>query len=133
MLSREKLLRPDAKRRVLVVIPEWGGEVYVREFTMEEKEEVAIRSLEIVDSATGNIAHPRKMSGLKSWIVARTVIDSDGKRLFDDGDMELLAEKSSRVIERLADTATELSDANSSVEEAEKKFGSSQSKDSGTS
>ena len=73
------------------------------------------------------------MSGLKSWIVARTVIDSDGKRLFDDGDMEVLAEKSSRVIEQLADTATELSDMNSSVEEAEKKSGSSQSKDSGTS
>jgi len=127
MLTREKLLKPDVKRRLMVKIPEWGGEVYVREFTQEEKEEVAIRSLEIVDTATGNISNPRKMSGLKSWIVARTVIDSDGKRLFDDGDMEVLAEKSSRVIERLSDTATELSDMNSDVEEAEKKFGSSQS------
>lgn len=132
MLSRNKMLQARNMRRLLVGIPEWGGEVYVREFTSVEKEEVAIRGMEIVDVATGTIKDARKMAGLKVWIVSRTVVDSDGDRIFEDGDTEALAEKSARVIERLADVATDLSNAVDDVEEAEKNSVSSQSDNSGS-
>ena len=126
------MLQARSMRRLLVEIPEWDGEVYVREFTSVEKEEVAIRGMEIVDVATGTIKDARKMAGLKVWIVSRTVVDSDGLRIFEDGDTEALAEKSARVIERLADVATDLSNAVDDVEEAEKNSVSSQSDNSGT-
>jgi len=126
------MLQARSMRRLLVEIPEWDGEVYVREFTSVEKEEVAIRGMEIVDVATGTIKDARKMAGLKVWIVSRTVVDSDGNRIFEDGDTEALAEKSARVIERLADVATDLSNAVDDVEEAEKNSVSSQSDNSGS-
>lgn len=130
MLNRDAILKAQDLRRELVAVPEWGGEVYVRSFTALEREEVEMRSMAMVDIATGSIKDARQMAGLKAWIVARTVVDSDGRRIFTDADMDGLQGKAAAVISRLADKATELSRL--SVEDAEKNSVSSQSDNSGT-
>jgi len=130
MLNRDAILKAQDLRRELVDVPEWGGEVYVRSFTALEREEVEMRSMQMVDIATGQIKDARQMAGLKAWIVSRTVVDSDGRRIFTDADTDGLQGKAAEVIGRLADKATELSRL--SVEDAEKNFGSRQSDNSGT-
>lgn len=130
MLSRETILAAQDLRRELVDVPEWGGEVYVRGFTALEKEEVEIRSMQMVDIASGQIRDARQLAGLKAWIVARCVVDSDGRRVFTDADMDGLQGKNAEVISRLADVAGRLSHLD--VEETEKNFESRQNGNSGT-
>lgn len=131
MLNRDAILKAQDLRRELVDVPEWGGEVYVRGFTALEKEEVEMRSMQMVDIATGQIKDARQMAGLKAWIVARCVVDSDGVRIFTDADMDGLQGKNAEVISRLADVAGRLSALG--VEEAEKNSVSRQNGNSGTS
>lgn len=126
------ILKVQDIQRELVDVAEWGGEVYVRGFTALEKEEVEIRSMQMVDIATGQIKDARQMAGLKSWIVARCVVDSDGKRIFTDSDVDGLAGKNAGVIGRLADVASRLSNLGGDVDDAEKNSVSSQSDNSGT-
>lgn len=118
MLNRDAILSAQDLRRELVTVPEWGGDVYVRGFTAAEREEVEMRSMQMVDVATGQIKDARQMAGLKAWIVARCVVDSDNVRIFSDSDIEALQGKNAEVIGRLADKAGELSSLD--VEEAEK-------------
>lgn len=132
MLSKDAILRAQDIGRELVEVPEWGGSVYVRGFTASEKAEFEMRGMEIVDVTTGMLKDPRQMTGLRAWIVARTVVDSDGKRLFADDDIESIGEKNAAIIERLQDVAIRLSGMGRDVEELEKNSGSSQSADSGT-
>lgn len=133
MLSRDTILKAQDLKREIVDVPEWGGEVYVRGFTALEKEEVEIRSMSMVDITTGEIRDARQLAGLKAWIVARCVVDSDGVRVFTDGDMDGLQGKNAEVIARLADTAGRLSALGADVEQAEKNSVSRQNGNSGTS
>lgn len=134
MLNREMILKAQDLGRELVNVPEWGGEVYVRGFTAWEKEEVEMRSLAMVDVATGQIKDASQMAGLRVWIVARCVVDSDGNRIFTDADMEALQEKNEDAIRRLAEMPAEMSKIkNKTVEEAEKNSVSRQNGNSGTS
>lgn len=130
MLNRDQILKAQDLRRELVSVPEWGGDVYVRSFTALEREEVEMRSMQMVDVATGQIKDARQMAGLKAWIVSRCVVDSDGRRILTDGDVDGLQGKAAQVIGRLADVASRLSAL--SVEDAEKNSGSRQSDNSGT-
>lgn len=109
MLSRDQILTVQDLRRELVEVPEWNGEVYVRGFTALEREEVEMRSMAMIDIATGTIKDARQMAGLKAWIVARTVVDSDGGRIFSDTDIDGLQGKNALVINRLADITSRLS------------------------
>ncbi len=133
MLNRDAILKAQDLKREIVDVPEWGGEVYVRGFTALEKEEVEIRSMSMVDVATGQIRDARQLAGLKAWIVARCVVDSDGVRIFLDADMDGLQGKNAEVIARLADTAGRLSALGADVEQAEKNFVSRQNGNFGTS
>lgn len=134
MLSRDAILKAQDLRRELMDVPEWGGELYVRGFTALEKEEVEMRSMQMVDIATGQIKDARQMAGLKAWIVARCTVDSDGTRIFTDADMDGLQGKNAEVISRLADVAGRLSKLSvDDVEEAEKNSVSRQNGNSGTS
>lgn len=119
MLSRNQILTVQDLRRELVVVPEWDGTVYVRGFTALEREEVEMRSMAMIDIATGTIKDARQMAGLKAWIVARTVVDSDGQRVFSDADIDGLQGKNALVINRLADITGRLSSLD--VGETEKK------------
>lgn len=130
MLSRETILSAQDIHREIVTVPEWGGDVYVRGFTALEKEEVEIRSMQMVDIATGQIRDARQLAGLKAWIVARCVVDSDGRRIFSDADIDGLQGKNAEVIGHLADVAGRLSRLD--VEQAEKNSGSRQNGYSGT-
>ena len=69
MLNRDAILKAQDLKREIVDVPEWGGEVYVRGFTALEKEEVEIRSMSMVDIATGQIRDARQLAGLKAWMV----------------------------------------------------------------
>lgn len=95
LLTREQIL--GAKLATLTVpCPEWGGEVKVQALTLAER-------IEYEDHLTDKDREWR----LK--LVAASVVDDDGKRLFTMDDVTALSEKDWAVILRIAQAAEQLS------------------------
>lgn len=106
-LKRREILAAKDFRLEPVDVPEWGGRVYVRTMTGEERDAFEDKVLEIRDPKTGI---PKSIKGLKTLLVSLTACDKEGKRLFaGDGDAKKLAQKSGAAIERIFEVAQRLS------------------------
>ena len=98
-LTRDQILKADDLRREKVPIPEWGGDLYVREITGAE-------SL-VFDSWMADNKNNKKALGI-GWhpiMVMLCACDDKGERLFNDDDFEALKRKNKVVISRIAEKA----------------------------
>lgn len=106
-LNRREILAAKDFRLEPVDVPEWGGRVYVRTMTGQERDAFEDTVIKIRDPKTGI---PKTIKGLKTLLVALTACDSKGKRLFaGDGDEKKLAQKSGAAIERIFEVAQKMS------------------------
>lgn len=117
-LTAADIVAADDLDRELVHVPEWGGAVWVYALNGRERGQY-MQAVVDVDKNTGK-ASP-VIGKAELVLVALSVKDDDGRRLFPDGDgMAQLAGKSARVIARLHAVANRLSGlAVDSVEVAE--------------
>ena len=101
MSLRETILGAVEDRLKLqcVPVPEWGCDVYLRGWTGLERERV---EAEYSKSDKGDI---------RARILVQVLLDADGKRIFEDGDVAALHNKSDEVLVRLFDKAVEISGA----------------------
>jgi len=101
VLSREQIVKADDRRTEVVPVPEWGGEVIVRALSSEE-----LDSWEqwIVDNRVGENTCPN----LRASLVARSVVDESGNRVFGDGEVEVLGRKSGAAVDRIFAVAQRL-------------------------
>lgn len=120
VLSRALILEAADLRTESVDVPEWGGEVLLRELSAAQMSEFKAKSVAAVDPQTRAVRDGVTLFGLSAWIVSRSAIGEDGKRLFTDADLPRLGEKSDKVIDRLAARVLEMSGAATTVEETEK-------------
>lgn len=106
-----------------VACPEWGGSVRVKALTAAERDDYEASLL------TGKGKNRElNLRNARAKLVARTVVDDTGKRLFSDGDAEALGDKSAAVMQRLFETAQRLSGlSDDDVEELTEGFASGQS------
>lgn len=114
ILKREQILSADDLKRESVSVPEWGGEVLVRTMTGAERDafEAAIG---------GGKARQVNTANIRARLVALTVVDEAGARLFADGDMEALGRKSAAALDRCFSVAMRLNGLSAKdVEELEK-------------
>ena len=109
LLTRDQILQAQDIARETVAVPEWGGDVLVRGLTGQERDayEATIMSLNGTN-ARMNLVNAR------AKLVARSVVDEDGARLFGDEDVALLAKKSAAALERVFSVAQRLSGLTSS-------------------
>lgn len=102
-LSRDEILGARDLKVVEVDVPEWGGVVLVSMMTGRDRDafeaETVTRRGKQVDV---------NMKDMRARLVARTVVDESGARLFSDGDVEALAAKSSAALNRLFEVARKL-------------------------
>lgn len=128
LLSRDEILAADDLPRELVDVPEWGGAVYVRTLTGEERD--------AFEAATVQSRGKRvdlNLRNIRARLVALAVVDEDGRRLFTDGDVAALGKKSAQALNTLFGVAQRLSGlTEADVEEMAKNSGSGQSDDSGS-
>lgn len=105
ILTADLILQADDLPRELVEVPEWGGEVYVRCLTAAERDdwESSVISLEKGGKAKTD------MRNLRAKLVARTVCDEKGERLFTDSQIQQLGGKSAAALDRLYSVAARLS------------------------
>lgn len=97
---RNHILAASDCRTKLVEVPEWGSKVYVSSVSADEREawEEGIRT----DNGVPQIR------GARCQFLVKCLVDVNGDRIFGDDDAELLAGKSSLVIDRLWEVANEV-------------------------
>lgn len=103
-LSRDDILKSEDLGSQRVEIPEWGGYAFIRVMTDEDRDgwdEWLWANKEASASSGGS-----PMLGARRELVARTLVDEHGKRLFANSTE--LKGKSAKVIDRLFDIASEL-------------------------
>lgn len=101
MLTREEIL---AKRELpREEVEAWGGKVTVRALTGRERDEFE-ESL-IGDRKTG-VAN---LSNVRAKLVAKTIVDSAGKRIFSDADIAELGDLDASELQKCFEVAQRLS------------------------
>ena len=101
ILTKDDILAADDITTELVSVPEWGGDVYVKMLTGRER-----------DQLEGSIITgpgERNFDNLRAKLIALSVVDAEGKRLFQFEEAKLLGDKSANVLDRLFAVAQRLS------------------------
>lgn len=113
LLGRDDILGVTDLRFENVSVPEWGGSVRVRGLRAVERDEYESSMVKQrgkdVEVNTVNV---------RAGLVARTICDQNGNRLFSDGDISLLGQKSAAALERVYEVAARLSTIDNSAVEA---------------
>lgn len=117
LLTREVILEVGLRKET-VAVPEWGGDVMVRELSALEAEEVGLSMLD----GKGNVDRGR-MKGLMSRVVVMSVVNGDGQQLFKAQDVRKMSKMGFSGIKRVATVVMRMSglgDEADLLEEAEK-------------
>lgn len=132
MLTRGAILGAQDLASEMLDVPEWGGQVRVRELSAAQMAAFKARSVDAVDTNSRTVKDGAALFALSCWVVAQGVVDADGARVFGDEDVDALGGKSDQVIERLAERILGLSGAGMKREEAEKNSAASRNGSSGS-
>lgn len=97
MLTKEQILASDDLKPVKVEVPEWGGEVFIRNMTAAERDHFESSVIQ------GN---KQNMKNLRSRLVVLCAVDESGKRIFNDSDADALGKKSAAAVDRLFTAAS---------------------------
>lgn len=104
LLTRDAILQAQDLPTVDVEVPEWGGTVRVRALTGAERDAFEQSIVEQRGKST-----KMNLANLRAKLVALTVVDEEGKRLFSDADAKLLGQKSALALNRVFEVAQKLS------------------------
>lgn len=105
MLTREQILATPWMPKVeRVETPEWGGHVFVKEMSGAQRDRFELSTVKGKGPKT-----EANLENLRARLVAWTVCDDNGKRLFTEDDIKALGSKGSAVLTRLFTKAQELS------------------------
>lgn len=105
LLGREDILRAEDFKTEDVAVPEWGGVVRVKSLTGDERDAF---EAQIRDARKDGTFRPNPAK-VRSKLIAMTVIDEKGRKLFSHDDVVALGKKSAAAIERVWEVACRLS------------------------
>lgn len=109
---REQILQAQDLERKAVEVPEWNCTVWVRELTGSEGDDLEAETYKVRGK---EVEVNRK--NFRARLLRRALVDEQGAQVFDAKDLELLGAKSSKVLKRLADIASEMSGISKKDEE----------------
>lgn len=112
-LTKDQILEADDLHSVQVEVPEWGGTVFVRSMTGADRDAFETSMV----SVNPDGSRSPDMRNLRSKLVALTLVDEAGNRLFDVADIPRLALKSSAALERVFEAAQRLNGLGAKAEE----------------
>lgn len=105
-LTRDQIIaqRQQPLRTEIVTVPEWGGDVIVREMSGRERDAF---EAEFVDDKGNRRADA--MFNIRARLVAASVVDDEGQTVFYPSDVEMLGELSAAALDRVFTVARQLS------------------------
>lgn len=96
-LTKDQILESSDLKNEAVDVPEWGGTVYVRTMTGADRDQFEASMVSIGVDGT----RKADMTNLRAKLIALTIVDEAGNRLFDSSDVDRLGLKSASAIERV--------------------------------
>lgn len=105
ILKRDDILNVADLPIEEIPVPEWGGSVLVRGMTGAERDAF---EASIVQLKGGNKSSV-DMRNIRAKLVAMSLVDESGERLFSQADVELLGKKSAAALQRIFEAAQKLS------------------------
>jgi hypothetical protein len=97
-LSREAILSAPDIETIEVNVPEWGGIVLIKPLTGAGRDAF---EASVIEEKNGKTV--LKSQNFRARLVARCIVDEDGKRMFADEDITSLGKKSSKALSMLFD------------------------------
>ena len=121
MLNRDAIVNMNDRKIVLINIPEWGGDVFIRKWSGKERSLFLSKSIK----ADGNGAEVNldSLYDNMALVVAMSLCDEVGTRLFtaEQEDIAILSSKDGEIIQRIYQEALVLNGlAKKSIEDAAK-------------
>jgi hypothetical protein len=104
ILTREEVIGAKDIKIERVDVPEWGGSIFVKGMSGTERDHYEVEIL----SARGT-DRQANFENLRAKLASLTVCDQEGHLLFTQDDIEALASKSSRALQRIFIVAQRLS------------------------
>ena len=104
LLSRDAILEAKDLQHEDVYVEEWGGAVRVRSLTGTERDAF---EASVVEQRGKNTK--MNLRNIRAKLVALTVVDDEGNRLFSDADAKLLGQKSASALDKIFEVAQRLS------------------------
>lgn len=103
LLDKAAVLAAQDVHYETVAVPEWGGEVRVRSMTGADRDawETWLFQNRSDDGKTN-------LANLRGRMVALSVVDADGARIFGDDDVAALGAKSAKALDRVYAVAARL-------------------------
>jgi hypothetical protein len=98
LLTKDAILAADDLPRETVHVAEWGGDVFVRTMSGTDRDAFEASLLE----------KDGRMENVRARLVALTLCDAQGDRLFDDSEIAALGRKSARALDRVFSVAQRL-------------------------
>ena len=124
LLTKDAILNAQDLQRVEVEVPEWGGTVWIRTLTGNQRD-VFEASLMKANGKTQNLTNVR------GRFAALVVCDESGTQMFNDAEAMKLGEKSAAALNRIWDAGTQLNGiGEEAVKELEKNSGATLGGDS---
>jgi hypothetical protein len=102
LLGRDEILAADDLQSVTIDVPEWGGRVRLRTITAAERD-----AWDEVDLKR-RLAQEPVSTPVRARLVALCAVDGNGQQLFSTKDVEALAAKSAKAMDRVFGAASDL-------------------------
>lgn len=99
LLTKDDIIKADDRKKKLVKVPEWGGEVYVRVMSGTDRDKFESNAIQ-----NGRL----NPENIRAKLAALTICDENGDLIFSDADVEELGKKSSAALTRVFNAAQKL-------------------------
>ena len=96
-LTKDQILEANDLSNEAVEVPEWGGTVHVRTMTGADRDQFETSMVTTLPDGT----RKTDLTNLRAKLVALTLVDSSGARLFEVGDVDRLGLKSAGALEKV--------------------------------
>lgn len=108
-VGREVLGSKRAFKRAVVNVPEWGGDVHIRELSAAEVARVQQIATSAVDVATRTVTDVTALARFQAAVVVAGWVDEDGANELTDADIDSVLEQPSKVVALLSQNISRLS------------------------
>lgn len=103
-LTREQIFAASDLKTEIVDVPEWGGSVIVRTMTGTDRD--AFEGTLVTAAEDGK--RSADLSNMRAKLVAMTVVDDNGDRVFSAEDVAAIGQKSASAIDQVFKVAQRL-------------------------
>ena len=112
-LTKDQILEANDLQSESVTVPEWGGDVLVRTMTGADRDAFEASMITTLPDGT----RKPNMTNMRAKLVALTVVDQAGNRVFDVSDVDRLSLKSASALERVFNAAQRINGLGAQAEE----------------